>query len=103
MNYKIGIPGWKIGDNAFGVTTSYMTFVAQYGEPVILLPESEIRKDLDLLILPGGLDIDASRYGQIPGYLNTKTDLFKEYFDKEHLPEYIEMKTPIFGICRGHQ
>jgi putative glutamine amidotransferase len=100
---KIGIPFWKVGDNSFGSTISYIMFAERFGEVVPLMPTHEIKEDLDLLILPGGPDVDPSRYGQMPGWFTGKPDVFKEAFDKIYLPRYIEARVPIFGICRGHQ
>lgn len=100
---KIGIAISKVGENSVGLTLSYLEFAAQYGEPILLLPDSSFRDDLDLLILPGGLDVDTSRYGQRPSYFTGKPDIYKEYFDRMVLPQYIENETPIFAICRGEQ
>ena len=58
---------------------------------------------MDLLVIPGGSDIDPRRYNQAPGYYTTKPDPVKEYFDTVILPKYIEEGTPVLGICRGCQ
>lgn len=100
---KIGIPFWKVGDNSFGSTINYIAFAEQYGEIVPLMPEHTLRTDLDLLILPGGADVDPLRYNETPGYFTGKCDVFKEHFDKVYLPQYIEAGIPIFAICRGMQ
>jgi len=60
-----------------------------------------VRKDLDLLVLPGGPDVDPMRYlDQDDDFSlwNGKPCVFKERFDKILLPQYIENRTPIFGI-----
>ena len=102
----IGIPGWLVGPNSFGVTLSYIEFAKEYigGEDIrILLPNSPVWTDLDLLLLPGGADINPSRYGEVPSFQTDKPDIIKEYFDVHVLPQYIEQRVPIFGICRGMQ
>jgi putative glutamine amidotransferase len=86
-----------------GVTTPYIKYICRFGIPRIIMPEEEIVENLDLLMLPGGSDIDPLRYKAIPGYDTTKPDPMKEYFDTIMLPQYIENNTPIFGICRGMQ
>jgi len=99
----IGIPGWRIGENSFGVTIPYLEFFNQYGIVKILTLTEEVDKSLDLLVIPGGADIDPRRYHAIPSFNTSKPDLIKEYFDTSILPLYIKNGTPVFGICRGLQ
>ena len=103
MSKQIGIVGWRTGDNSFGTTIPYLEFISKFGTPVILHPDTEV-KDLDLLILPGGPDIDHTRYRKdyISLYVQKPCPV-REHFDKYRLSEYIKRKTPIFGICRGMQ
>jgi len=107
MNKRIGIVAWATGANSFGATTPYVDFFSNFGIVELIMPnEIEIRKDLDLLVLPGGPDVDTSRYldhGTPLSFYIGKTCPFRERFDKVLLPKYIENRTPIFGICRGHQ
>jgi len=100
---KIGIPLWKLGDNSFGSTLNYISFASRYGQVIPLMFDEPMRPDINLLLLPGGLDVDPSRYHKRPSFFTTKPDLFKEYFDVNILPDYINNETPILGICRGHQ
>jgi len=100
---KIGIVGWDTTPReCFGATVPYLTWIKEFGEPCIIMP-GEVRTDLDLLVLPGGLDVDSSRYEQAPWFNTSRPNQFLEHFDVHVLPKYIEMKTPIFGICRGMQ
>jgi putative glutamine amidotransferase len=102
----IAIPGWLVGPNSFGVTIPYIEFARDYlnaDDIRILQPDSPIWTDLDLLMLPGGADINPSRYGEMPGFYTDKPDILKEYFDVHVLPRYIENKTPVLGLCRGAQ
>jgi len=100
---KIGICAWKTGENSVGVTLSYILFAEQFGEVIMLMPNHEFRPDLDLLLLPGGVDCDPRTYGEKPSFMTQKPDIQKEYFDRVHLPKYINNQTPIYGICRGQQ
>lgn len=100
---KIGIPLWKIGDNSFGSTINYINFASRFGNVIPLMYDEPARNDLNLLLLPGGLDINPLRYNEKPGFYTSKSDLYKEYFDEMVLPDYINQGTPIFGICRGLQ
>lgn len=100
---KVGIPGWKVGDNSFGITDPYYEFIALMGASPKVLAMGEYDEDIDLLLLPGGADVDPRRYGQIPSVMTSKTNPQLEYFDQMILPSYIDNNTPIFGICRGMQ
>lgn len=92
----------------FGIDTNYLEWASLLGTPILIPPTSlEEFKDIFLpklngIILPGGSDVDAKRYGKIPGFFTGKTDQFLEAFDNNILPEIIG-KIPIFGICRGLQ
>lgn len=106
MNSKrpiIGIPGSKIKKNNFGVPISYMEYASFFGTPRILSMEEEVDDRIDLLIIPGGPDVNPVRYERMPGYYTSKPDLMKEYFDTQIMPQYIKAGIPIFGICRGIQ
>ena len=101
---KIGIVGWNTGENSFGVTKAYLSWLHQFDADVeILTPKLGIVEDLDLLILPGGLDINPSTYGMIPDYNTSNTDVMKQFFFDVNLDQYINAGIPIFGICLGFQ
>lgn len=102
MSKIIGIPGWNLGENSFGCTKHYLSWIAEFGTPRILMPQDDIIK-LDLLILPGGADLSPSSYGEVPGFYTSNHDTFKEYFYANKLQQYIDNDTPIFGICLGFQ
>lgn len=100
---KIGIVGWKTGDNSFGTTLAYLHHLNFFGEVRVLTPKKETDTDLDLLVLPGGKDTLPSRYGSVPGYYNSDPDQFKEAFIDLNLKNYIEAGIPIWGTCLGFQ
>lgn len=102
---KIGIVGYPLS-GGFGLPISYLTFFSYFGIVNIIMPnEIEVREDLDLLVIPGGPDVDTNRYlGERPLSLMMGSPCpFRERFDNVLLPKYIKNNTPIFGICRGHQ
>jgi putative glutamine amidotransferase len=100
---KIGIVGWSTGESSFGVTKPYLQYLSSFGQVEILTPSKYIREDLDLIVLPGGQDVSSSVYGEVPGFMNSNPDLYKEYFFLNNLEQYIEAGKSIFGICLGMQ
>ena len=103
-NKTIGIPGYLIGENTFGVASSYLEFVGRFGKPLIIMPQDiDNPPEVDLLVLPGGPDILPTTYGKIPSFKVSKPSPMLEHFDLNILPQYMEKKTPIFAICRAMQ
>lgn len=104
--FKIGIVGWNAGNEQkfVGVSAPYLNYFLKISPRVsIITPWQEVDPTLDLLVLPGGPDVSTTRYNQIPLPTTTAPSVMLEAFDRFRLPAYIEMKTPIFGICRGMQ
>ena len=97
----IGIVGWKTGDNSFGVTVPYFEYLSKFGDVVIISPDQYTK--VDLLVLPGGKDVNPARYNQRPKLTTSDPNMILEYFDLYVLPEYIKNNVPIFAICRGLQ
>lgn len=100
---KIGIVGWNTGENSFGVTKPYIDWLSRFGLVQILSPQQGVDNTIDLLVLPGGLDIAPQSMGQVPGFFTSNTDVMKQYFYDNNLNQYLEKGTPIFGICLGFQ
>lgn len=98
----IGIVGAKSEAGFIGAPSHYMEFISKYGNPRILLPHEEFVQDIDMLLLPGGLDINPASYGKVPRYKTTNQDVFKQYFFDHLLKNYVG-KIPIIGICLGMQ
>lgn len=98
---KIGIPAYEKG-GMYGVESSYMEFAEIFGTPVVLTTGSALTTNIDGLILPGGADVNPSRYG-VPGFKTGNSNVHLEYFDTQVFPEILARKIPIFGICRGLQ
>lgn len=99
----IGIFGWKTGDNSYGCGISYMQYLSSYGIVKILTVEEPIDERIDLIVVPGGADVDPARYGAVPHLYTSKPDPIREYFDTVILPEYIKLGISVYGICRGCQ
>ena len=99
----IGIPGWSTGDGSFGCTKTYLEFISHFGTPRILTPDEDIDSNIDMILLPGGLDVNPNTYGEAPGFYTSNTDVFKNHFVQNKLQDYIKIGTSVFGICLGMQ
>lgn len=103
---KIAIVGHWTGGNSFGITKPYMHFWQHFGEVSLISPYEKEVRDIDLLVLPGGPDVDINRYLDIDEDIHIYTGaprMEAERFDRMLLPKYIAKKTPIFCTCRGMQ
>ena len=104
MKKRIGLlTSYSRDDDRLFIKRPYHDFAEQFGEVILLTHRNEPVEDLDLLILPGGADVNPAVYGKSPFWLTQRPDIFREHFDINVLPKYMEMNMPIFGICRGHQ
>ncbi len=98
---KIGVVGHFVGPTTFGISKPYMTFLSYFGEVSIISPWEKETRDLDLLVLPGGPDVDPLRYLEEGEDFNIYTGapcMQRERFDRILLPQYITKRTPILGI-----
>ena len=103
-NKIIGIPGWMIEGKYFGVGVSYIDYISRFGTPLIITPNMvENPPEVDMLYLPGGLDVNPMNYGAIPSYRTQNPNLMLEFFDSKILPQYLNRGTPIFAVCRSAQ
>lgn len=109
-NYLIGILGHKHSgnyNNGYGQNAAYVEFFRQYGDVIIIDAQCEQLIPVDLLVLPGGRDVNPERYGQKPLLGTQAPDLEYEWFFKHMFDKYIERsennQTAIYGICAGFQ
>lgn len=103
MDKIIAIPGYLNSEKtSFGASPSYLEFISVYGTPRILMPGEKFEK-VDMLLLPGGADVNPSSYGSIPGFRTGNPDVHKQFFLDHNLKDYVDNNIPILGICLGMQ
>lgn len=86
--------------------TSYTHAVAAAGGlPVVACEEEpEVFAHLcDGLLMTGGPDVSPLRYGEEPVNDSVKSDLIRDAYEERLLEAFLQMKKPVFGICRGSQ
>lgn len=93
------------------MTSAYATAIQEAGGRAVLLPldprdaehPHEVLATLDGLILPGGADMDPSRYGHEPHRALGPTDPVLDAVQVSLARAAIEADIPLLGICRGMQ
>lgn len=89
-----------------GISEPYVDFLSQFGEIILVGPTNDL--DLfvqlgDVLAMPGGADIDPSRYEEVPWFAMNRTNPHYEFLDRFLLTKWLATGKPIIGICRGMQ
>lgn len=92
------------------VGRSYVQAVLMGGHVPVIIPDIEdtkrlrkIMKNIDILILPGGVDVAPERYGEPRSPQLGDVNLERDDFEYRILSEAIRLRKPVFGICRGVQ
>jgi gamma-glutamyl-gamma-aminobutyrate hydrolase PuuD len=89
-----------------GQTFAYMQFLSQFGSVRLITTTDnmrEVAQNVDMLVIPGGADVDPARYDAVPGVMDSRVNAHYEYLDSVLIPLFISAKKPIVGICRGMQ
>jgi putative glutamine amidotransferase len=89
----------------------YLEGVTRAGGLAVIVPPQQVDSEdaskllagLDGLIVTGGRDVEASRYGQVPHEKAERPDLIRDLLEDQLLTAAIESKLPFLGICRGAQ
>jgi putative glutamine amidotransferase len=93
------------------MTSAYADAIQRAGGRAVLLPldpldadhPHEVLATLDGLILPGGADMDPSRYGHAPHRALGPTDELLDGVQLALARAALEADLPLLGICRGMQ
>ena len=75
---------------------------AQLGHKAIYANRIDMLELADLVYLPGGSDVDPTRYGGTPELSFMHTGMLDRW-EVDVVPRALKMDIPIFGVCRGHQ
>lgn len=89
----------------------YLEGITRAGGLAVILPpqfvDSEdarnILAGLDGLVITGGRDVEAARYGHQSHEKAEKPDILRDLLEDELITAAIQMKLPFLGICRGAQ
>ena len=90
-NKLIGLLGHKHSGayrDAYGQNEAYVEYFRKFGDVIIIDAQCERVIDCDLLVLPGGRDVNPLLYGQKPGMTTQSPDLEYEWFFSEMFPKY---------------
>lgn len=88
------------------INQAYVDYVANAGfEPILITPRNnivEMANMLDGLLLPGGVDIEPTFYGE-NNVASNAVEPEKDDFERQALHAFLEVGKNVFGICRGFQ
>lgn len=89
-----------------GIEEQYLKLFSQYGRVIAVMPDmqpSDIK--LDLLVLPGGADLDTSFTcnGEDMIVGNGSANPMYSQFYRHFLKHWLNAGVPVFGICLGFQ
>lgn len=89
----------------------YLEGVTRAGGIAVILPPQQVNSEdarnllagLDGLVVTGGRDVEAARYGHQSHEKAEKPDRLRDLLEDELITAAIQMKLPFLGICRGAQ
>ena len=92
------------------VKTDYADAVYAAGAVPYLLPATTnaeaiaaLVDRIDMLLLPGGVDVEPSRYGETNRMNICKVNVRRDAWEFALLDEVVRRRLPVLGICRGCQ
>lgn len=92
------------------VGRGYFNALTAAGHVPFLLPRMESPAAIsaalsmcDLVLFPGGEDVEPARYGETPSPRLGRVNKARDQFEYAVLDAAVKVRKPIFGICRGCQ
>lgn len=94
--------------DGYGQNEAYIEYFRRFGNVIMVDAQADVAFPfIDLLVLPGGADVNPMRYGEKPHRMTQKPDLEYEWFFENTFHQYVEMASrgelAIYGICAGFQ
>lgn len=93
-----------------GVMRSYVDAVRRGGHLPLIFPATTSRAEVmaqlnvvDMLMLLGGGDVAAAQFGAQPTVYDAEPNLMRDAYELLLMDVAVEMRKPVFGICRGLQ
>lgn len=89
-----------------GVNARYLNYASKFAENVAIIDASDqrVQKDIDMLLLPGGEDVDTLLYSEnTPHILQGRANPHASWWFKNMLPKYEQEGIPMLGICMSMQ
>ena len=94
----------RIGVTRCEALDDYLTAIqAAGGEPLVLEAAEPDRPAVDGLLLTGGGDVEAARYGARPHPTESEPDLARDELELDAARRAMDAGLPVLGICRGVQ
>jgi putative glutamine amidotransferase len=85
----------------------YASAIAEAGATAVLLPDENdplsVARQIDGLLIPGGMDIDPSWFSEEPHPATRIASRERTDFEISALKAIMELEKPVFGICYGMQ
>jgi putative glutamine amidotransferase len=95
-------------EHRFSLPVEYVAAIRRAGGSPVLLPPGEgdlgaWLELIDALVLPGGGDVEPSRYGGAPHPENYKVDPARDADEIAMARHAVDARLPMLAICRGMQ
>jgi putative glutamine amidotransferase len=102
MNYKVTGIVPSIRDGKLTVNDAYINYALMFSNRVKMVLSEEDVKEVDLLMLTGGVDINPAVFGY-NNYSSQLVDSKMDLWQIRLLDAAVNHRKDVFGICRGMQ